>query len=333
MMTAGKARFVASSSSPVSVTNLLQRRCIHDEYGRIDPVKAQERSKPRGSISVKRARPTDDDGYPFANKKPKQESNSPVSRPAILSGTGGGDSSTHAVSPSAYAHEAMHFKEDTGPPQAVAETEEKTPFGQSSYASPPAFQTDAEETNEMGSAPARSRPTATLVSPPTSLSDEPDLPHEHANGDVHVSNEGEHSALYTPNSGSRHSSRQPRLVDRYAPEAIAKGSKPPSSHTPARRPPGIATTASQRTSPVLSSGVKKPSSRPTSSHTKKSPWPGPERKADRQASLPISPGQSSKHAKRDRVHLAENEMDPDTMRAIREIQEEQFGLRRRGTRA
>lgn len=33
---------------------LVQRRCVHDEYGRVDPAKAAEPSKPRGSSSSKR---------------------------------------------------------------------------------------------------------------------------------------------------------------------------------------------------------------------------------------------------------------------------------------
>lgn len=41
-------------------TNTSQRRCVHDEYGRIDPAKVAEPSKPRGSSSSKRPRLSDE---------------------------------------------------------------------------------------------------------------------------------------------------------------------------------------------------------------------------------------------------------------------------------
>lgn len=275
----------------------MQRRCVHDEYGRVDPVKAQERSKPRGTNSAKRARPNDEDVFPFS-KKPKQESTSPTTRPARLGGEG--DVSN---APVAHTDETQPSgQENKGFSQV--EAEEKA-FGQNSYASPPAFQTDAEETRvNPGPAP---QPTASLVSPPTSLSDETDLPHEHANGEVH-----EGTVLHTPNSSSRHSSRQPRQAERYA------GFKPvPHVHprpAPSHKPP------------VLSGGVKKSTSRPTSSHKKSTP--GAEKRHDN----PISPGQSGKRVKLDDMHLTDG-ADEETMRLIQQIQGEEFGLRRRGGRA
>lgn len=41
-------------------TNVTQRRCVHDEHGRVDPAKAAEPSKPRGSNSSKRPRLSDE---------------------------------------------------------------------------------------------------------------------------------------------------------------------------------------------------------------------------------------------------------------------------------
>lgn len=40
--------------------NVAQRRCVHDEHGRVDPAKAAEPSKPRGSTSSKRPRLSDE---------------------------------------------------------------------------------------------------------------------------------------------------------------------------------------------------------------------------------------------------------------------------------
>lgn len=48
----------------------LQRRCIHDENGKVDPFKAAEPSKPRGSTSAKRPARLSDD-YHASAKKPR----------------------------------------------------------------------------------------------------------------------------------------------------------------------------------------------------------------------------------------------------------------------
>ena len=50
-----------------------QRRCIHDEYGNIDPVKAAETPVPRGSTSKKRRISDEHDGEAI-NKRIKRES-------------------------------------------------------------------------------------------------------------------------------------------------------------------------------------------------------------------------------------------------------------------
>jgi F-box/leucine-rich repeat protein 10/11 len=47
---------------------------------------------------------------------------------------------------------------------------------------------------------------------------------------------------------------------------------------------------------------------------------------------PTSPPRSGKALKRERVSFVENEADPESLRLIRELQEQEFGLRRRGTR-
>lgn len=328
-----KSKVRSNPLYPISIANRLQRRCIHDEYGRVDPVKAQERSKPRGTISTKRARPNDEDASPAGSKKPKQESiSSPSSGPANLS-RNEGEVHTQAGLSCEDANEVtpsntMHpdgLKENKV--EAVTEAEETRSFGQTSYASPPAFHTDAEVTNEINSTLLPSQPTASLVSPPTSLSDEADVPHEHGNGDVvNASSEREHPvALHTPSSNSRHSSRQPRQVDRYAPDTPAK-SKSISHAFSARHPPsGMSTNTTPRTAPAPSSTMRKPSSRPTSSHAKK---PTTE-KTDRQGSS-ISLGQPGKNIKHDQAY--DNDTDPESLRLIREIQEQEFGLRKRGTR-
>lgn len=181
------------------------------------------------------------------------------------------------------------------------------------YASPPAFHNDSAEVKEANSLSVSSKPTASLVSPPTSLADEIDVVPD---GEAITSVEGDISTeLHTPNSSSRHSSRQPRQGDRFLHDANAsRVTKPPTKPAPSamRRTPGPPPSA------------KKPSSRPSSSYAKKSS-PMAERRFERHATTSLSPHQS-KYTN----HFA-NEEGPDTesLRLIRELQEEEFGLRRR----
>lgn len=295
-----------------------KRRCIHDEYGRVDPVKAQERSKPRASNSAKRPRPNEDDASLAASKKPKQESTSPLSRPANLDSV--------EVPSSTIVHKAVGF--DNIYPEAVNPNKplfaanvtiegKAGASGQDSYASPPAFQTDTLLSKED---PMPAQPTTTLVSPPTSQADEMDVSQDHVEG------EGEHpSAIHTPTSSSRHSSRQPRQVERYAPDVqIAGKSSRPASHPFSARQPFATSAAARKTPPGPSSGPKRPSSRLNSSHGLATEARHAGHHGTTSASA--SPGQAGKK----RTH---EEPDADSMRLIRELQEQEFGLRKRSTRA
>ncbi|KAF9884721.1 JmjC domain-containing histone demethylation protein 1 [Aspergillus nanangensis] len=296
-----------------------KRRCIHDEFGRIDPVKAQERSKPRASSSAKRPRPNEEIPSFMSNKRPKQESTSPVSRPSQLNhedemhGIQADQPSDHVSSTDAF-HANMVPSQEAGffPEQKDA------PVGQTSYASPPAFQTDTLVPKDVNQASVP-KPTDSLVSPPTSLADETDVLHDQTYG------EGEHpTALHTPTSSSRHSSRQPRHVERYVPEVHIKMAKS-STHTPtARRSSfGASTSGIRKTTPGTSSSSKKASSRPTSSHGKMLTT------VDKKASA--SPAQIGGEPKR--ASTADKDPDAESLRLIRELQEQEFGLRKRSTRA
>jgi F-box/leucine-rich repeat protein 10/11 len=194
--------------------------------------------------------------------------------------------------------------------------------GQNSYASPPAFQADGIANKDLTA--TVSKLAATLVSPPTSLADEMDI-HDQVDG------EGEHAAaLYTPSSGSRHSSRQPRQVERYMPEVhFVKTTKPAGNpQQPARRSSfSAASTTVQKSTPGASSGPRKSASRPSSSHGKNSMSPSVEKKFERHAASSTSPSQHNRGTK-----LADDDADAESMRLIREIQEQEFGLRRRAGR-
>ncbi|RAK75148.1 [Histone H3]-lysine-36 demethylase [Aspergillus fijiensis CBS 313.89] len=308
-----------------------KRRCIHDEYGRIDPIKAQERAKPRAAASVKRPRPNEEGIGSGVSKRMKQESTSPVSRPLHLGNRDHAMLDVHDHVGHASKDLDLHDPyadlphEDQDSPQQAA-TDKEAQLGQTSYASPPAFQSDTVVTNEANSALA-SKPTATLVSPPTSLADDTDVPNDYADG------EGEHVViLHTPTSSSRHSSRQPRQVDRYIPEVHVIKTSKSTTHTPSARRSsfGASSTGVRRSTPGPSSGTKKSASRPSSSHNaKKSFWPMDEKKGERAPAASISPGQTNKSTKR----AADDEPDAESLRLIRELQEAEFGLRKRSTRA
>ncbi|KOS48437.1 hypothetical protein ACN38_g619 [Penicillium nordicum] len=292
-----------------------KRRCIHDEYGRIDPIKAQERSKPRANASAKRARPAEEDDIPSTAKKAKQESTSPMTQPAVFFDHDGDELMAQDDLMDAYDNEpfsqidsAKHL------PEA-----DQAPENQALYASPPAFQAESVDAKELNSVSvSSSKPNTSLVSPPTSLADEMDGVQE---GEAVQSVEGEVStALHTPSSSSRHSSRQPRHVDRFAPDATtARAPKPAARAT-------SSTVGARKTTPVPAS-TRKPSSRPSSSHAKKSS-PMYEKHFHRHAPTSLSPRQH-KHTQ----HITGDEdADEESLRLIRELQEQEFGLRKRSTR-
>ncbi|KAL4957952.1 hypothetical protein BDW69DRAFT_135452 [Aspergillus filifer] len=299
-----------------------KRRCIHDEYGRIDPIKAQERSKPRATNLAKRPR-NDEGPASSSTKRPKQESTSPVARPVHPN---------HRTTDSS-AHASVHLQK--GPldqSQRKSSTQDVDMYiaeshlqsDQNLYASPPAFQADTVASKEL--AATVPKPAATLVSPPTSLADENDI-HDHIDG------EGDNaSAMYTPSSGSRHSSRQPRHVERYMPEVhFVKNTKSTTANPqPARR--SSFSGSVRKTTPGAPSSSKKSASRPSSSHSKKSFSPLMEKKSDRHAFSSAFLGQQGKAQKPDQTNLLDGDADAESLRLIRELQEQEFGLRRRAGR-
>ncbi|KAJ5545146.1 hypothetical protein N7461_007450 [Penicillium sp. DV-2018c] len=294
-----------------------KRRCIHDEYGRIDPIKAQERSKPRANASVKRARPAEDEDVRVTAKKTKQESTSPTAQRAIFFDHDRDGITARADLMDAYDQErTAHIQLSQHMP-----VPEEAPPDRATYASPPAFPAKSAEPKDMNPVSvSSSKPATTLVSPPTSLADEMDGGQE---GDAVQSVEGDVStALHTPNSSSRHSSRQPRHVDRFVPDTAA---------TRAPTKPSARATSSnigaRKTTPAPPSSTKKPSSRPSSSHAKKSS-PMYEKHFTRHGHASVSPRQH-KHTQ----HLTGDEgADEESLRLIRELQEQEFGLRKRSTR-
>lgn len=206
---------------------------------------------------------------------------------------------------------------------------------QMSYASPPAVKADV-VTKEITSIPVAPEPVTSLVSPPTSLAGERLSPAQ-SNVDTRPSVEGEHESehptvLHTPTSSSRHSSRQPRQVDRFVPEVQTPKVTTKRSSTGAAA--AVTVTVVHKPTPTPQS-MKKPSSRPASSHTKKSVSPAMDKKAAATAAAAASASPRTQHGKgmkRDRASFTESETDLESLRLIRELQEQEFGLRRRAAR-
>ncbi|CAG7948492.1 unnamed protein product [Penicillium nalgiovense] len=292
-----------------------KRRCIHDEYGRIDPIKAQERSKPRANASAKRARPAEEDDMPSTVKKAKQESTSPMTQPAVFFDHDGDELMAQDDVMDAYDHVPFsQIEPDKHLPEADQTSQKRV-----LYASPPALQAGSVDAKEIKTVSvSSSKPNTSLVSPPTSLADEMDGVQE---GDAVQSVEGEVStALHTPNSSSRHSSRQPRHADRFAPDATTVRAPKQSARATS------STIGARKTTPVPAS-TRKPSSRPSSSHVKKSS-PMYEKHFHRHAPTSLSPRQH-KHSQH---VIGDEDADEESLRLIRELQEQEFGLRKRSTR-
>lgn len=316
-------------------TDLYKRRCIHDEHGRIDPVKAQERSKPRATSSAKRPRTSEDGIDPVTSKKAKPETVAVVSSSAADQTGFEGEEPTAPYYPISEGHlaneeqEQYHKLANEGLTTVQSPPEERPNI---SYDFSPGAKMNGDAAM-IGSMPAQANNHLAnpLVSPPTSLAGEAEvLPPKHPNDELHGGSatvDGEHEVLHTPTSSSRHSSRQPRQVDRYVPE----------QHT---AKPATSATASRQTKPA--STKKSASSRPSSSHSKKGLSPSVEKKsASSTAAAATSPSSShqshhrhdaSKGVKRERTSFTADDADAESLRLIREIQEQEFGLRRRATR-
>lgn len=308
-------------------------------------MKAQERSKPRATSSAKRPRPNEDGIDPVTNKKVKAEIAGPISS-SVTDDTGfEGDqittpylsSSSTRILDEEQHQQQQHYKHDheglstvQSPPIERADQRADMEVEGIAYNMSP----DAKIPTDTGTivtlqAQAHNQTANPLVSPPTSLVGETEvLPPEHPSEELHggsVIVDGENEVLHTPTSGSRHSSRQPRQIDRYAPEqqVVTK----PSTATPKQTVP---TAPSRQT--MKSSSTKKSTSRPGSSHTKKSASPSVEKRLT--VSSTTSPS-SSKKVKRERTSFSADDTadaDAESLRLIRELQEQDFGLRRRAAR-
>jgi F-box and leucine-rich repeat protein 10/11 len=396
-----------------------QRRCIHDENGRVDPFKAAEPSRPRGSTSTKRPARLSDD-FHTSTKKSKaddpgddtilvgqaqfalaaalneqaiedDEFNSlidPSLRPAIQQMQGAANVMPQSASEmnEAAGLDPKAEKASVNNP-AEATTQAKVTI----YIDPQLQKSTSikTESHPIALATSSSQISAnSLVSPPDSLRNGDD---DFSSVDNNIernksvemngegsSNESTANPLQTPKSAaSRHSSRQPKPVDRYIPDTDGNQksensgkqssvgtSNPPFVKKEPRRASSsgasIATTSNSNSNSHTGEGQK---SRCASSHTTSTststsagfvsttpPPPPPPPQQQQQQAGPLSSSSSSPPALKTSTpsarhsfgaatgHLrAEAQIEPDTdeesLKLIRALQEEEFGLRRRSMRA
>lgn len=298
-----------------------QRRCVHDQFGRIDPAKVAEPSKPRGSTTAKRARPSDESGQ---NKRARTDVDSldDLIDPALMS-----------ADVSQMINEAA--EEDFHTPRPIineAEAEatggDKKPAADYDSAAP-------DDGYSMPVDPALEAMTA-IVDGPMTIKSEVDQADKNTLMDSAVADSisSKQDAFSTPgpanlpssvdgdlsgainSTGSRQSSRQPKQVQRYTPEDKRSPSKP--CPKPARNDRRASSAASAQT--IVTSVKSRRSSSNTSGTTHQiAGIMTSRRSASREATArPISRGSTG----------GESDMGADE-RFARELQAAENGLRRR----
>lgn len=225
----------------------------------------------------------------------------------------------------AYDPEVSQPMEPT-PVQCEPGSDYKLPDLPHTDASPKAQSSLMTMPNSSGQAPAGS-----LASPPDSLLHDPGFsPTAMASVEltksIEINGEGSESSgnpLHTPKSSSRYSSRQPKQVDRYVPDiANTLHELAPDNATYDRR-------ASSSAASALTSLDGK-SRRSSNVSVRSGPIPEasttPAFKAE-------SPASQSRGMSRGRSSFGDPEMDEESLKLIKALQQEDLGLRRRGGKA
>lgn len=305
------AEFASQPSPPLEMQSL-GKDTVHDLEGLIDPALTQSSSNARSSDL------TPSFGAGLAG----------IAAAAVADGTQGaapgdgeGEEDTYRPqSPSARAHGAIRPTVDvqaSDPPANLS----------------PVHWIEHSATNAIHTMPTSSAtPAASLASPPNSLLNDADFSPTAADGEVRNTIEGgetsdQSNPLHTPKSTSRHSSRQPKQVDRFVPDASVT-SKAPSSN--ARRASTVSVHLNNgRSDSRQASTQASPNMKPTDGKAPSSITPS-------HTSPTLANGKSatpdSARLKRERSSFGEIDADPDTVKLIRELQEQEWGLRRRAGR-
>ncbi|ETI19358.1 hypothetical protein G647_09190 [Cladophialophora carrionii CBS 160.54] len=275
-----------------------KRRCVHDQYGRIDPAKVAEPSKPRGSSNAKRARLSDES---------RQSGNlDDLIDPALTNGdqnqmtNDASDEDFHTPGPFKSAGQVHH--------NGQADENRPTTNG----VDPETVLVDP--ALEDGAAIKSEEDPGTIVvnSVTVNQNDPVSTPSTIRNGSMV---NGDFSGPFGWTPGSRQSSRQPKQIERYTPEEKRSPSKPfPKSHTDRR-----ASSAASAHTVVTSIKSERSSSNTSGTTHQMAAILTSRRSVSREASArPVSRGSIG----------GESDVDADE-RLARELQAAENGLRRR----
>ncbi|EER23990.1 jmjC domain containing protein [Coccidioides posadasii C735 delta SOWgp] len=311
-----------------------KRRCIHDESGKVDPVKAQERAKPRTGITK---RPRSSDGYSSVSKRSRL-SQSIHERPEKGEEFGAVPMVASHLNPERIDNPADHIH----PRHELSNASEPATNGKAQdkglYASP-AVNTELDGPSRPEGELRPAPPTDSLVSPPTSLLDGRDEIVNNPEQTLPIVND---NAKEYPVDVNTPASTSPKT-----PHPTVREISPPRREEYESLKVAVPDSAKDQviSTPVITSKPTKPSSRPSSSHKSKQfmakevkqAHPAAERKGSpshmRHNASPTSPQNQFRPGKRDRVSFAEINADEESLKLIKELQEQEFGLRKRSTRA
>ncbi|ETN39333.1 uncharacterized protein HMPREF1541_05556 [Cyphellophora europaea CBS 101466] len=286
-----------------------KRRCVHDEFGRVDPAKAAEPAKPRGSTSSKRpARPSDGD---IQVKRSRLDSSASTKVPVDIEAM---------IDPALLGDPAGNHEQLNNSVEIDYNQTEPAVF---SSAHTDAMQVDSMPARSLTSAsttvkedPDQIQPNPSAHQPTIELSTGYAVP-EHAIDDE-LEPESEPKGERTPHTSNspvsqRHSSRQPKQVQRFIPEAHRSPSK--AQPNPARR--GSSAVSGHTV-------INSTKSRRSSSNTSATIFNGLSASTKGQATVEAIARPGSKG----RESTAESDLDPDEKLA-RDLHAEEHGLRRR----
>jgi hypothetical protein len=297
-----------------------QRRCVHDEHGRVDPAKAAEPAKPRGSTNSKRPARLSDEN---AQIKHDLGTLDDLIDPALMNGNDVDVEMQDEAVEDYYTlehHDEIQSRlsrEDTKMSETEAANLQLTKeLDAEQFPIDPALEATAAvqvkpeldliENSNIGANGTIDAVSTSLATGDVSTPAATKTQNSMVNGDFS-------GALVTP--GSRHSSRQPKAIERFSPEDIKSPSKV-YAKSPADDRRGSSAASGQT---VVMSGKSRRSSSNTSGTTHQLAGMPARRSASVEGpGRPVSRGSTG----------AESDLDADE-RFARELQAAENGLRRR----
>ncbi|KIX03712.1 uncharacterized protein Z518_07265 [Rhinocladiella mackenziei CBS 650.93] len=303
-----------------------KRRCVHDEYGRIDPAKAAEPSKPRGSTSTKRPARLSDESAHIKKARMDIDSLDDLIDPALTNGDVS-QTATEAVEEDFHTPGPFNDNENHVEVNGAYPAQNAT-FGEQSAKDVGVEHVPVDPALEAMAAPAPEQLTIKTEVDQVeegNLTDAGDLDSIASKRNTTFSTpgpirtgssvNGDDSGGANPTPRSRHSSRQPKQVERYTPE----DKRSPIKSYPKPQPNDRRASSAASAQTMATSVKSRRSSSNTSGTTHQMAGIMARRSASREVSArPVSRGSTG----------GESDLDADE-RFARELQAAENGLRRR----